>query len=45
MKPTTYKAELLEAGWVPETCFNGPYLEGIEGKDIDVYSVTLWRLR
>jgi hypothetical protein len=40
MKPTTYKAELLEPGWVPESCFNGPYLDSIEGKDIDVYSVT-----
>lgn len=40
MQPVKYTAELLEPGWVPETCFNGVYLDGINGRDIDVYNVT-----
>lgn len=40
MPLTNYTTELLAPGWVPESCFNGHYLENIQGRDIDVYNVT-----
>ena len=40
MTVTNYTAVLMERGWVPESCFNGWYMDTISGSDIDVYTVT-----